>query len=75
MDLETQLLLQRTQSRMSELQMMLALLVVRHGYETDFGWRYDLTEGAAMTLRSQLRSDDPTVSVTYEQGMHVIDAT
>lgn len=76
MDLETQLLFQRQQSRLNELQAFLALLVVRHGYSTGGGFRYDLTAEAAQTLRAQLPATEPTVVVTYEIGpdMHVIDA-
>lgn len=76
MDLEQQLLFQRQQSRLNELQAFLALLVVRHGYSTGGGYRYDLTTETVQTLRRQLSSQDPTVVVTYEPGldMHVIDA-
>lgn len=76
MDLEESLLFQRQQSRLNELQAFLALLVVRHGYATGGGFRYDLTDESAHLLRRQLPSHEPTVIVTYEAGphMHVIDA-
>lgn len=76
MDLEQQLLFQRQQARLNELQAFLALLVVRHGYHTGAGFRYDLTGQAVSTLRRQLPGMDVTVVVTYEASMdlHVIDA-
>lgn len=76
MDLDAQLLFQRQQSRINELQAFLALLVVRHGYCTGGGYRYDLTTETAQSLRKQLPSMDTTVVVTYEVDldMHVIDA-
>lgn len=76
MDIDEKLLFQRQQARLTELESFLALLVVRHGYSTGGGFRYDLTGEAAHTLRRQLPSMDPTVIVTYEfgQDMHVIDA-
>lgn len=75
-DLETRLLLQRQAARVGELQSFLALLIVKHGYPTDLGFRIDLTTETAAILRSQLEGHEPEVVITYEVGldMHVLDA-
>jgi hypothetical protein len=75
-DLNTRLLIQRQQARIEELQSFLALLIVRHGYPTDAGFRIDMSSGTAQTLRAQLHGHQPEVVITYEQemDMHVLDA-
>lgn len=75
-NLEVNLLLQRMSARIGDLESFLSLLIVRHGYPTDAGFRYDLTNKSAFLLREQLSSSGPSVVITYESAldMHVIDA-
>jgi len=66
----------RQAARMRELETWLGMLIIRHGFPTDLGFRYELTIEEATNLRALLprHQIDPRVLITADDdGVFVLD--